>query len=144
MGKIVETFGRRLPGSISEMMPDYGCFVQAWTTYGIVVPLVEHIFGVEPDAARRRVVFEPHIPAGWEGEAISIEDLPVGTNLISFTRSRTGDGIEYRLTSKDDGWRFVLRPPERVRYVLNGHPVKADSAGVRLSGRQNRILIVPR
>jgi hypothetical protein len=143
MGKIVETFGRRLPGSISEMMPDYGCFVQAWTTYGIVVPLVEHIFGAEPDAAHRSVVFEPHIPTGWE--EISIEDLPVGTNLLSLTRSRTADGIEYRLTSKEDGWRFVLRPPEDGgRYLVNGHAVDPDSNGIRLGGRQNRVLIVTR
>jgi glycogen debranching enzyme len=141
MERIVETFGRRLPGSISEMMPDYGCFVQAWTTYGIVVPLVEHVFGVEPDAAHRSVVFEPHIPTGWE--TISIEHLPVGTNLLSLTRSRTTEGIEYRLSSKENGWRFVLRPPEQgARYFLNGQPVEADSAGIRLGGRQNRILIV--
>jgi len=31
-----QTFNRKLPGSISEMMPDYGCLVQAWTMYGIV------------------------------------------------------------------------------------------------------------
>ncbi len=54
MNRIVETFGRKLPGSISEMMPDYGDFVQAWTVYGIVVPLVEHVFGVQPTRCTRR------------------------------------------------------------------------------------------
>ena len=44
--KIVQTFGRVLPGSISEMMPDYGCPVQAWTIYGLAVPLVTHVFGI--------------------------------------------------------------------------------------------------
>ena len=46
--KIVETFNRVSPGSISEMMPDYGCFTIAWTSYGIVVPLVQHVFGIHP------------------------------------------------------------------------------------------------
>jgi hypothetical protein len=32
---IASTFNKRLPGSISDMSPDYGCFVQAWTNYGI-------------------------------------------------------------------------------------------------------------
>ena len=67
MNRIVETFGRKLPGSISEMMPDYGDFVQAWTVYGIVVPLVEHVFGVQPDAVQPDGDLRA-APAGWLGE----------------------------------------------------------------------------
>src|SRR3982751_4534730 len=84
--KIVQTFSRVSPGSISEMMPDYGCFTIAWTSYGIVVPLVQHVFGIHPDATRKTIVFDPHLPSGWEN--ISIEDLPVGTNTVSFSRAR--------------------------------------------------------
>ncbi|HET7449837.1 MAG TPA: hypothetical protein VFJ78_04515, partial [Gaiellaceae bacterium] len=65
VNRIVETFGRRTPGSISEMMPDYGCFTIAWTSYGIVMPLVEHVFGVQPDARTKTVVVDPHLPTGW-------------------------------------------------------------------------------
>ena len=91
--KIVRTFNRVSPGSISEMMPDYGCFTIAWTSYGIVVPLIQHVFGIQPDASHKTVVFEPHLPTGWED--IRIDDLPVGTNLVSFSRARTARGIEY-------------------------------------------------
>jgi hypothetical protein len=35
--RIVQTFNRVAPGSVAEMMPDYGCFTIAWTSYGIVV-----------------------------------------------------------------------------------------------------------
>src|SRR5919106_2111870 len=70
--KIVQTFNRVTPGSIMEMMPDYGCFTIAWTSYGIVVPLIQHVFGIEPDAVRKTVAFDPHLPAGWED--MSIED----------------------------------------------------------------------
>ena len=83
--KIVQTLNRTTPGSISEMMPDYGCFAIAWTSYGIVVPLIGHIFGIQPDAVHRTVVFGPHVPAGWKD--MSIEDLPVGSNTaVSFSR----------------------------------------------------------
>ena len=82
MDRIVETFDRVTPGSISEMMPDFGCFTIAWTSYGIVVPLIQHVFGIEPDAVRKTVRFAPHVPEGWN--QLSIEDLPVGTNLVSF------------------------------------------------------------
>jgi hypothetical protein len=141
--RIVETFNRKLPGSISEMMPDYGCFVQAWTMYGIVVPLVEHVFGVQPDAPNRTVVFEPHLPSGWED--MSIEDLPVGPNLISFFRARTALGIEYRVVARHSGWSFVLKgdPLPGAKYYLNGKPISFGSSGIRMSGMRNAVLVVP-
>src|SRR2546427_6182458 len=105
--KIVQTFNRVTPGSITEMMPDYGCFTIAWTSYGIVLPLIQHVFGIQPDALHQTVVFDPHVPTGWEN--MSIEDLPVGSNMVSFSRAKTGRGIEYEFAAKEDGWHFVLR-----------------------------------
>jgi glycogen debranching enzyme len=144
MGKIVETFNRKLPGSISEMMPDYGCFVIAWTMYGIVLPLVQHIFGIQPDAIHKTVVLDPHLPSGWEN--MSIEDLPVGTNRISFSRAKTGKGIEYAVEARESGWRFVLKGPAvaGAKYYLNDKPVAADSSGIRMTGTKNHLLVVPR
>ena len=140
--KIVQTFNRVLPGSISEMMPDYGCFTIAWTSYGIVVPLIQHVFGIQPDALNQTVVFQPHVPTGWED--MSVEDLPVGTTMISFSRGKTDKGIEYRFESKDDGWQFVFKSKRlpRARYYLNGKPVAFTSAGIRMSGRRNQVLEV--
>jgi glycogen debranching enzyme len=142
--RIVETFNRNLPGSMSEMMPDYGDFVQAWTVYGIVVPLVEHVFGVAPDAVRKTVTFQPQLPDGWED--VSIEDLRIGADSISFFRRKTDRGIEYRIEAKEDGWRFVLKPDVSGReYYVDGRATAApDSSGIRLSGRSNLVLVVPR
>jgi len=140
--RIVQTFNRRTPGSISEMMPDYGCFTIAWTSYGIVLPLIEHVFGIQPDAVHKVVVFEPHVPTGWQD--MSVENLPVGTNVISFSRSKTGRGIEYRVEAKDDGWNFLLKGSEvpGATLYLNGRPVAYTSTGIRMSGRMNRVLVV--
>jgi len=142
MDKIVQTFNRRTPGSISEMMPDYGCFTIAWTSYGIVVPLIQQIFGIRPDAVNKTVVFDPQAPSGWED--MSIENLPVGTNRISFSRSRTSRGIEYEVGARDAGWRFVLKGSDSLgtHYYLNGRPVARTPAGIPMSGRKNRLLIV--
>ena len=139
--KIVQTFNRVSPGSISEMMPDYGCFTIAWTSYGIVVPLIQHVFGIQPDALNKRVVFEPHLPTGWED--IRIDDLPVGTNSISFSRARTGRGIEYDFEATQSGWSFVLRGKDvpGARYFLNGRPVSATASGIQMSGRKNHLLV---
>jgi glycogen debranching enzyme len=140
--KIVQTFSRRLPGSISEMMPDYGCFVIAWTSYGIVLPLIQHVFGIQPDAVNKTVVFDPHLPTGWEN--MSIEDLRVGSNMVSFSRAKTGRGIEYRFEAKENGWTFVFRGDalSSAEYYLNGRHVSSTSAGIRMSGRKNHLLVV--
>jgi glycogen debranching enzyme len=139
--RIVETFNRVTPGSISEMMPDRGCFTIAWTSYGIVVPLIGHVFGIRPDAASRMIVFEPHLPSGWED--ISIDALPVGTNLISFSRAR-GDGVViYEIKARDDGWNFLLKEhaSSGAQYLLNGKPIKPGSDGIRMKGSRNRLVI---
>jgi Bacterial alpha-L-rhamnosidase 6 hairpin glycosidase domain len=139
--RIVRTFNRVSPGSISEMMPDYGCFTIAWTGYGIVLPLIEHVFGVRPDAANRTIVFEPHLPAGWED--ISIENLPVGANLVSFSRTRTGKGVVYDIEARENAWSFVLKEiaSPGTRYFLNGRPIDPAPYGIRMEGRKNRVLI---
>jgi glycogen debranching enzyme len=139
--KIVQTFDRVTPGSISEMMPDHGCFSIAWTSYGIVLPLIEDVFGLEPDAAHKTVVLQPHLPKGWED--IRIDDLPIGTNRVSFSRTRTGKGVLYDIQSQENGWSFVLKAPALPdsRYSLNGRPIPASSSGLRMEGRKNRVLI---
>ena len=143
VGRIVETFNRALPGSISEMMPDYGCFAIAWTSYGIVLPLIEHVFGVQPDAVHKTVVFDPQVPAGWED--MSIEDLPVGTNTLSFSRTKTERGIEYRVDASESGWTFVLRGKALpgASYYVNGRASAFTPSGIRMTGKTNRVLVVP-
>ncbi len=140
--KIVQTFNRKLPGSISEMMPDYGGFAIAWTSYGIVLPLIEHVFGIHPDAMKKTVVFEPHLPTGWED--MSIEDLPIGANAVSFSRAKTDRGIEYGFEAEDAGWTLVLKVKEvaGARYYLNGKPVAHTASGIRMSGRKNELLVI--
>ena len=142
MDRIAETFNRVTPGSISEMMPDYGCFAIAWTSYGIVVPLVEHVFGVEPDATRKTVTFTPHLPAGWKD--MSIADLPVGDNVIAFSARRTAKGIEYTVQSREADWTLLLAEEGApgASYYLNGKPVEPSPSGVRMTGARNRVLVV--
>ena len=142
MEKIVDTFNRALPGSMSEMMPDDGCFTIAWTSYGIVIPLVQQFFGIQPDAVRKTVVIDPHMPTGWDD--VSIENLPVGSNSISFSRKKSGKGMEYRVQAKEVGWKFVLKGMDApgATYYLNGRAVSYPRPGIRVSGRKNVLLVV--
>jgi len=144
MNRIVATFNRVLPGSMSEMMPDYGDFTQAWTSYGIVVPLVQFIFGVQPDALQKRITFQPQVPSGWEN--MSLENLPVGNNIVSLSRSKTDRGVEYKLLSKDPGWNLILKLQKSsgMNYYLNGKKVPFSEPGFEMSGTTNALLIVHR
>ncbi len=138
---IVRTFGVRTPGCISEMMPNWGCFTIAWTSYGIVLPLVEHVFGIHPDAFDKKIIIEPHLPTGWEN--IRLTNLPVGTDSISFSREKTQKGIEFKLTAKTGGWKFIVKLANipGAKYFVNDRSVSFSSDGFVLGGKENHILV---
>jgi glycogen debranching enzyme len=140
--KIAETFGMALPGSISEMMPGYGCPAQAWTIYGLAFPLVTHIFGIEPDAFNKSVVIEPHLPSGWN--TISISSIPVGDNIISLSVVKSEKNIEYRLTAENSEWSliFPLKEYGKNEIFVNGKQVKDHADGIVVKGKSNKIRIV--
>lgn len=79
---IMKSFSMATPGSISEMSPDYGCFVQAWTAYGIVVPVIKYFFGINPDAVNNTITVTPNLPNLWTGEN-SIRQVRVLDGSIS-------------------------------------------------------------
>ena len=135
--RIVQTFNRKSPGSISEMMPDYGCFTIAWTSYGIVVPLIQHVFGIQPDAMNKTVVFEPHLPTGWED--ISIEDLPVGTNMVSFSRqNRQGNRIWVRSHGERMEFRLKREGFARRQVLFEWQTcLPSPPSGIRMRGQKN-------
>jgi glycogen debranching enzyme len=139
--KIVQTFNRVLPGSITEMMPDYGDFTQAWTSYGVVLPIVEHVFGIQPDALNNSVLIEPHLPTGWEN--ISIENVPIGSNFLWFSRAKTKKGTEYVIKGKNTGWKYVLKLPIEpgAKYYLNGQSVSFNPSGIRMTAKNNVLLV---
>lgn len=64
--KMFRSYSMATPGSLSEMSPDYGCFVQAWTAYGAVVPVVKYFFGIQPDAANGVIKIRPCLPEKWK------------------------------------------------------------------------------
>jgi hypothetical protein len=75
---------------------------------------------------------------------MSIENLPVGSNVVSFSRAKTSRGIEYGFEAKDDGWRFVFKGKSvpGAKYYLNGRPVAPTSSGIRMTGKKNRLVVV--
>ncbi|MDR0845473.1 MAG: amylo-alpha-1,6-glucosidase, partial [Tannerella sp.] len=138
---IANTLHRTLPGSINEMMPDGGCPVQAWTIYGIATPIITHIFGVSPDAYHKQVVFEPHLPTGWD--KITLSNLRIGDNIFSIKITRETGKTVYDISSKNDLWKYTLLPIEKSahEYVLNGKKITPQPDGIFLSGKKNQIIV---
>jgi len=94
------------------------------------------------DALTKTVVFAPHVPSGWE--AMSIAALPIGTNVVSFSRAKTSSGVEYDFKGTADGWTFVLQVPDApgAKYYLNGKPIPLSASGIRMQGRRNQVVVV--
>lgn len=150
---IAKTLHRTLPGSIDEMMPStlpgaiprymfqYGCPVQAWTIYGVATPIITHIFGVSPDAYRKRVVFEPHVPSGWD--RLFLSNLRIGDNLFSIRIETEAGKTIYNIVSKDDGWNYVLSLPGIAgrECRLNGQKTIFPEDQIPLTGQRNRIVV---
>ncbi|ASU34973.1 amylo-alpha-1,6-glucosidase [Mucilaginibacter xinganensis] len=141
VNKIAATFNRVLPGSISEMMPDYGCFTQAWTNYGIDVPLVSYVFGVTPDAVKHTVNIRPNLPSTWKN--VNIKNVKVGDNNLSIDIKTKGNRRTYTITQSNAAWKLLFKAPSGSGdCTLNGHKVKLTDNGLTLSANTNTITIL--
>jgi hypothetical protein len=94
--KMFSAFGAASPGCISEMLPDYGCFIQAWTIYAVMVPITSYFFGVQPRAARRQLRIAPAMPRSWPRAAL--ENLRVLDGELSIRFRREGEGNHYDIS----------------------------------------------
>ncbi|MDR7073292.1 glycogen debranching protein [Fictibacillus barbaricus] len=110
---IASTFNKRLPGSIYEMSPDYGCFVQAWTSYGLVTPLISYFFGIQPTAYWNEVTIRPRLPKSWN--QAEVENVKIGTGErsnevnVSILLGDTED--RYEISLKEGGWKLIIDLP---------------------------------
>jgi hypothetical protein len=68
---LTSTLEVHMPGAISEMSPDYGCFVQAWSGYAVAWPVVSGMFGIRPDAYRKHLQIDPCFPQQWDRATLS-------------------------------------------------------------------------
>ncbi len=98
---IAETLPLHMPGAISEMSPDGGCFVQAWSGYAVAWPVVAGMFGVRPDAYRRRLALDPAFPTHWPSARLT--GLRIGSNSVDLA----WDGTTLTVTTREPGWAIT-------------------------------------
>lgn len=118
------SFSRALPGAFSEMSPDYGCVVQAWTIYAIAVPFVRHFMGINPFTARRELTVKPQLPSAWQGKACSLERLIIGDAEFDVTLTEK-DGVLEAAIRNESAWKVTLE--------WNGHTVTSSEQEIKLA-----------
>ncbi|MBS5912902.1 MAG: glycogen debranching protein [Paenibacillus macerans] len=117
--RMLRTFSSALPGSFSEMSPDYGCVVQAWTLYALAVPVIRGFFGVRPQAHRRVLRLNPQLPAVWHDRECKLSGLNIaGVRFDIVIRPGTDGQGRVVTVRNDERWRVVLE--------LNGERLESD------------------
>lgn len=140
--RLGNSFSYALPGSLYEVSPDYGMVVQAWNIYAVAVPIVEHFFGIQPNAPKKEIVIQPAMPEHWKDAAIS--NVTVGSNSLSYSKSTEGTKVTYSISQKAD-WKIFLRLPFKpgTEIVVNGQKQDLKGGGrtikLALSGVENKI-----
>lgn len=124
--KIAATLSQRMPGAFSEISPGGGCFIQAWSSYGIIWPVVHYFLGFRPDAAERRVRFIPHLPSTWH--TVRLQNVRVGSASMNLLVVKTEREMQVTLETSDPLYEIVLgytcTVEKELRSVtLNGKPV---------------------
>ncbi len=72
---------------------------QIWSAAMVVSPLLRGLLGLETDAAARRIVFAPHLPADWQTAGIHGVPLPGGQVNLDIRR----DAATLQLTVTNSG-----------------------------------------
>ena len=133
MGNVRHTFDNAL-GFLTELYsgfqnswPQEGVPHQGFSTSGVVIPAVRGLLGLEEDASRKEVRFEPRFPADWP--SVSISNWKVGNANLTLDYERTDPTVKLRVrASGASGFRFSFGPAlglgTKVRSAeLNGAPL---------------------
>jgi hypothetical protein len=98
--------------------------MQAWSSYGVLWPLVDLYLGIKPDAPAGSFSVVPELPTSWS--TLSIGELRVGSSEISVSAQHSGKSYNTSVVAPT-GWRltigYALPANSQIESVtLNGSP----------------------
>jgi glycogen debranching enzyme len=93
-----------MPGAISELLPTGGCFLQAWSGYALVWPVVRHFFGIQPDALNRTIHLTPCFPRSWPEAHLT--NVRIGDTYFDFH----WDGADLAVGPDRSEWTITHDP----------------------------------
>ena len=138
MHQTLNSFSYASPGTIYEVSPDYGMFVQAWNISCINVPLIQYFFGVEPDAVRKEITIHLRIPGEWKNAAI--KNLLIGNSNLSIHYKKLNGVVDCSIQTTEPGWKiYFIIDKINGTIRLNHHAIGSKHGIIELSGRDNTI-----
>jgi glycogen debranching enzyme len=141
MHTMLNSFNFATPGTMYEVSPDYGMFVQAWNIRGLNIPLIHYFFGIDPLAYKKEITLKPNFPAAW-GNA-SIKDVIIGDNLLSITYRKLSTVKAYVIKITKPHWTVKLYTGSARNVLLNGKSVRPQNGYIILEEKENRIQLIP-
>jgi hypothetical protein len=112
MQRMAAAFGTQMPGTLSEYAPsaqergDGGCFLQLWSNYGLIWPIVHYIFGLRPDVATRHLMCVPQLPDAWPSARLSA--IPMGNTQAEVELVARPDGLRVGVEMTAADWEVAL------------------------------------
>ncbi|MEZ5045126.1 MAG: hypothetical protein R2828_34850 [Saprospiraceae bacterium] len=141
MKRLTRTFSYAFPGSIYEVSPDYGMITQAWNIYAYAVPIVQQFFGIQPEAAKKKIVVQPQMPTAWS--LASLENVMVGDNELSIFYEKTDGKLKLKVEQTNPEWQLeVILPKGDFEQTEAGIDVLALGESISFSTKLQKIELV--
>lgn len=135
--KTLNSFSYATPGTVYEISPDYGMFVQAWNIMGINIPLIQYFFGIQPDAFNKEVTIRINMPANWNNA--SLKNLLIGNSKFSIQYLKKNNSISCVVWSSEPGWKIhFVSDAKAGNFVINKRPQESNRI-IELKGTRNTI-----
>ena len=101
---------------------------QIWSAAMVISPLVRGLLGIDVDAARRRLVLAPHLPATWT--YAGIRNISFSNSSVELTLRQSERSLELQIINNgqdplDFEFAPAYAPPARiVSASLDGKPIR--------------------
>lgn len=80
--EVAEGFSVGMPGATNEIYPENGCFVQAWNSFATMWPYFNSIFGIKPQADKKKIIMKPCLCDSMKG--MELKNVIIAGERFSF------------------------------------------------------------
>ena len=108
--KATTTFSYAYPGGMYEVSPDFGMMNQTFNNYAYGVPIVNQFFGIDPQAAKKKVVIKPQMPETWDNA--SLENVLIADNTISVYYTKSDGLLTLKVEQENSDWEVEIILPK--------------------------------
>jgi len=125
LGYVTELFSGQ-----QNIWPQEGVCHQGFSSSGVVFPLVRGLLGLEGDALKKEIRFEPHFPADWTD--VFIDHYQLGDEIFSLRYRKQAKGISLEIGRQKGGaYKLIFGPA----FGLGTRVLKASRNGRNIQFR---------